>query len=346
MSKQEKAAPLSALSAFLPTRSVEAGQLLILEEQPSETLFLIQEGQLEVRLATPRGEVTLGTKGPGDWVGEIGMLAPGVASATVLAVSPGKVQALTHHGYLDLTDTQPRAVGEALCHIASDLARRVRRSAEAQAEAGLDLTMSQIRVLQGIGRPDLGASDSPRRAAEKQMPHVDGAALLRTLHHLGVFTAKEPREAARAKGLEKALGALAETGLSVQTYLHGEPILRAGDRADGAFILLGGQVKVEAGAKGGPLSVETTLEPGTLFGHQAFFDDHKRQATVTSVGASVVAVLWSGRRAGDPAPGPRRHAPLAAAARLVRAPPGPRRPRRQPPPQGRAGHLAPASPDG
>jgi CRP-like cAMP-binding protein len=294
VSKQEKAAPWSALSEFLPTRRVETGQLLILEDQPAETLFLIEEGQLEVRLATPRGEVKLGTKGPGEWVGETGLLSPGVGSATVLAMGPGKVRALTHDGYLDLSETQPRAVGEALYHVVADLARRVRRSADVQAEPGLDLTMSQIRALQGIGRPDVGAAESPRRAADKQMPHVDGTALLRTLTHLGVFASKDARGATRAAGLQKALAALAQTGLSVQTYLHGEPILQAGERADGAFILLGGQVKVEAGAKGGPLAVETHLEPGTLFGHQAFFDDHKRQATVTSVGASVVAVMWSG----------------------------------------------------
>jgi CRP-like cAMP-binding protein len=294
VSKQEKSGPLGSLAGLLARREVEAGQLLILEDQPSETLFVVEKGQLEVRLATPRGEVSLGAKGPGQWVGEVGMLVPGPASATVIATQPGTLCALTHEGYLDLLETQPRATGEALGHIAADLALRVRRSAEAQAEAGGDLTLSQIRELQGMGRHDIAASSTPRRAAEKQMPRVDAAALVRTLTHLGLFAAHNPRQAARAQGLQKALAAMAETGLSVQTYLHGEPIVQAGDRADGAFVLLGGQARVEAGAAGSPMAVQTLIAPGTLFGHQAFFDDHKRQATVTSVGASVVAVLWPG----------------------------------------------------
>lgn len=288
-----KATTLSALAGLLEPKAVKAGQVLIQHGQPSDTLYLIDEGSLDVRLEAATGPLSLGQKGPGEWVGELGMITPGTGSATVVAKTAATLRPVPHHTYLDLLETQPQALGEALHKIASDLARRLRRSAEVEARPGMDLSVSQIITLEGLDRASVGVTSTPKRAAAKQMPQVDAVALVRTLEHLGLFTAEAPREKARIAGLRKALTALAATGLSVQTYLHGERVMEAGERADGAFILLGGCVRVLAAPKR-PLAVDIDLAPGTLFGHQAFFDDHLRQATVQSVGASVVAVLWPG----------------------------------------------------
>jgi CRP-like cAMP-binding protein len=247
-----------------------------------------------VRLDTAAGPLSLGQKGPGTWVGEMAMIAPALASASVVAKEASQVRPVPHSTYLDLLETQPQALGQALYRIAADLARRLRRSTEVEAQPGQDLRVSQIITLEGLDRPAQAASATPKKAAAKQMPRVDEAALVRTLERLGLFTPSEPQEKSRSAALKKALTALVASGLSVQTYLHDEPILEAGERADGAFILLGGSARVTAGTPGTPLALDAELVPGTLFGHQAFFDDHVRQATVQSVGASVVAVLWPG----------------------------------------------------
>jgi len=288
------ASTLSALAGLLEPIEVKAGQVLITQGKSADTLYLIDEGALDVRLQSGSGPFSLGQKGPGTWVGELGMISPGPSSAGVVAQVASRLRPVPHAAYLDLLETQPQAMGQALFRIASDLARRLRRSAEVEAQPGQELSVSQIITLEGLDRPSAASTTTPKRAAAKQMPQVDEAALVRTLERLGLFAATAPSDKGRAVGLKKALTALAATGFSVQTYLHDEPIIEAGERADGAFILLGGGAQVTAGSASSPLAVDAEIAPGSLFGHQAFFDDHLRQATVKSVGASVVAVLWPG----------------------------------------------------
>lgn len=289
MSKRSKPAPMDALAAVLPEREVAAGEVLIREGHYSDALMVVASGLLEVRLQVAKGVLVVGQKGPGAWVGEMGLLAPGPASATVVATEPGRVRVLSHAAYLDLLETQPRAVGEALMAVCTDIVTRVRSAREQGDGQGHERAVSMIRALAGAERPDVGGTATPRRAAEKQMPRVDEEALMATLAHAGVF----PPADARTPGLRKALAALATTGLSVQTYLHGEAIFSEAERADGAFVLLGGAAVLEA-SPSQPFAPSARMGPGTLFGHHAFFADHLRAATVRSEGASVVAVLWPG----------------------------------------------------
>lgn len=289
MSKRAKNAPMDALAAVLPERSAKAGEVLVREGSYSDSLMILVEGMAEVRLQVAKGALIVGQKGPGAWVGEMGLLTPGPASASVVATEATRVRVLSHASYLDLLETQPRAVGEALHTISEDIVARLRSAREQPESEGEDQAVSMIRALVGAVTPDLARTTSPRRAAEKQMPRVDEEALMATLEHAGVF----PQADARTPGLRKALAALAGSGLSVQTYLHGETIFSEGDRADGAFVMLGGHAVLEARADR-PFAPGGRLGPGDLFGHHAFFADRVRAATVRSEGASVVAVLWPG----------------------------------------------------
>jgi CRP-like cAMP-binding protein len=285
----------SPLVGLVQPRALEAGQVLIVQGQPVDTLYLVEEGELDVRLDTAKGTVDLGVKGRDGWVGELGMLLPGLASATVAARTKAKVVPIPHEKYLDLLTREPRAMGVALMHIACDLARRVRRTSEADvgrtADGDLEL-IPHLKTLEGVDRASGAVAVMPKRARSRQMPKVDDAALLLTLDHLGVFRASRKEDAARLAALRATLVELAPAGLTVQTHLHDEVITEAGQRADGVFLVLAGRVRVRVGAHASPLHTDKELVPGALFGHQAFFDDHLRLATVTSVGASVLAVLW------------------------------------------------------
>jgi CRP-like cAMP-binding protein len=281
--------------ALLAPKAVEAGGVLIRQGAPSETLFLVASGELDVELENAGAKVALGAKRMGDWVGELGMIRPGPASATVRARRATRVWSIPHATYLDLLETQPRAMGAALGHIASDLARRIRRSRDAHVapdRSALERVLAHLKELEGVDRTPAPAAPAPKRAHAKTMPTLDGEALMRTLDGLGLFRAADAREQARAEALRKALAGLAMSSFSVQTYLDGESVCEAGERADGVFVLLAGSARVEVGQPGSALHSVATLSPGALFGHQAFLDDNLRQADVRSVGASVVAVLW------------------------------------------------------
>lgn len=285
----------SPLKGLVKPRDLEAGQVLIVEGAPVDTLYLVESGELDIRIDTAKGPVEVGVRGPEGWVGEMGMLLPGPASATVVARTAARVTPISHERYLDLLVREPRPMGVALTRIATDLARRIRRTAEAAVAAGSEgqLTLiAHLKALSGSDRLEAPSATRPYQAAAKSMPKVDDAALLATLAHLGLFTGQSPAETRHLEGLRTALSHAALTGISVQTYLHGEQIVKPGERADGVFVLLAGAAHVEAGDPASPLHVRKLLKPGSICGHQAFFDDHVRSASVTAEGACVVAVLW------------------------------------------------------
>lgn len=285
----------SPLKGLVAPRALEAGQVLIMEGAPVDTLYLLESGEFDIRIETAKGAVEVGVKEAGSWVGEMGMLVPGPASATVVARTPASVTAISHERYLDLLTREPRPMGVALTRIASDLARRIRRTSEAELTKGPEgqLTLiAHLKALSGGERVDAASATRPYQAATKSMPKVDDAALLATLTHLGLFQGQGAAEMRHLENLRTALSHVALSGISVQTYLHGEPILRPGERADGVFVLLAGAAHVSAGDPSSPLHVEKLLKPGSLCGHQAFFDDHLRSAAIRAEGACVVGVLW------------------------------------------------------
>ena len=50
------------------------GEVVFHEGEPSRTVLRIEEGEVEVAKAAGAGEVLLGTVGPGEFVGEMGVI--------------------------------------------------------------------------------------------------------------------------------------------------------------------------------------------------------------------------------------------------------------------------------
>jgi CRP/FNR family transcriptional regulator, cyclic AMP receptor protein len=80
---------LARLADVLPTEQVEAGQVVVREGDDSRDMFVIIGGELEVAKRGQTGvDVRVALFGPGDWFGEMGVLAVQPRSATVRAVAP------------------------------------------------------------------------------------------------------------------------------------------------------------------------------------------------------------------------------------------------------------------
>ncbi|MHB8658232.1 MAG: cyclic nucleotide-binding domain-containing protein [Solirubrobacteraceae bacterium] len=80
------------LSAFATETSVADGQILMKEGDYSTELIAIQEGTADVI----RGGEKIASLGPGDLIGEMGLLAREPRNADVIATSPMRVLKLTH----------------------------------------------------------------------------------------------------------------------------------------------------------------------------------------------------------------------------------------------------------
>ncbi len=90
-----------------------AGRVLIRQGERGEEFFVIADGQVRIE----RDGQLVGTRGDGDFVGEIALIDESVRTATVTCETPCRLVVLGHREFHTLMDEQPdieRAVLRAL----------------------------------------------------------------------------------------------------------------------------------------------------------------------------------------------------------------------------------------
>jgi CRP-like cAMP-binding protein len=86
--------------------AVEAGTMLAVQGDNAYQLFVIESGTAEVR----RDGTVVRTLGPGDVFGEIGLLATGARTASVVATSPMRLGAMFMRDFDQIERRTPRLV--------------------------------------------------------------------------------------------------------------------------------------------------------------------------------------------------------------------------------------------
>ena len=94
------------VAASLRDVTVEAGEMLTVQGDNAWQLFVIQSGEAEVRRD---GEVVR-TAGPGDVLGEIGLIATGTRTASVVATTPMQLGAMFLRDFKQLEHRVPNLV--------------------------------------------------------------------------------------------------------------------------------------------------------------------------------------------------------------------------------------------
>ena len=158
------------------------GEVLVREGDAAESLHLVEDGRLAVRLTTASGDnATLNVLGPGDWFGELSLLdeRPPTRSATVVALEPGLTRVLPGTAFAELRRRNPGADRLLLALMArrieelsarlveamyDALDRRVHRrladlvrvyGSEAQGPVSLPVTQELLAELAGGTRPSV-----------------------------------------------------------------------------------------------------------------------------------------------------------------------------------------------
>lgn len=150
----------AALAAACSRRSVARGQVLLLEGERSDAVYVVERGRLKVLLSSAGGgELVLSVLGPGDAFGEISVLDGRTRSATVQATVDTDVLVLPGAALRALLQSSPQlALGWATL-----LAGQVRRLTVAQADlVFLDLPrrLAKLVVEAGGTSVDLGSSQT------------------------------------------------------------------------------------------------------------------------------------------------------------------------------------------
>ena len=114
------------LRSSMPARQLAPNATLITAGEHNESLFFVMHGELLVSLPFPSGPLFVGSRPAGTWVGEVTLLDPGPASATVSASEGTEVRELSGSTLAALTASNPSLVAHLVRALSEDLARRVR----------------------------------------------------------------------------------------------------------------------------------------------------------------------------------------------------------------------------
>lgn len=103
-------------------RRIAAGTILLREGGESDRAYVIRRGEVEVRKAQSNGqEVVIAQLGPGDWVGEMGLLLNLPRSASVVAMTDLEVEPLTRENFEHLIGAHPEEALRLLRQLATRL---------------------------------------------------------------------------------------------------------------------------------------------------------------------------------------------------------------------------------
>jgi signal transduction histidine kinase len=100
----------------------EAGTVVFRQGDAADGLYILLEGRLEVTRTERGEELLLGVQRPGDFVGEIALLAGEARSATVTATVPSELIVLAPDGFRELLMSRPDAALAILRTVSARLA--------------------------------------------------------------------------------------------------------------------------------------------------------------------------------------------------------------------------------
>lgn len=130
---------LALLADACQVRDVAAGETVVAEGTSTDALLLVVDGELDVYTDTGGGERKLGHVGPGSFLGEVSLMDPGPATASVVTDEGCTVLRLERGRLEQLIREHPSVATTLLRDLNATLAQRV---ADATAR------------LAGLGGPD------------------------------------------------------------------------------------------------------------------------------------------------------------------------------------------------
>jgi serine phosphatase RsbU (regulator of sigma subunit) len=124
---------LKGLAEAAREKRYRPGQVILQEGSRGRELYLIVEGLVEAVKHHEGEEVVLATRGPGDFLGEMGLLEDSPRSATVRALKPTRLLEISEVDLLSVLDGRPVLLYEAARELSSRLREAdVRRIADLQ----------------------------------------------------------------------------------------------------------------------------------------------------------------------------------------------------------------------
>jgi len=116
---------LEQFAALMREKTYPRGSVIVFEDDPGDSLFIVREGRVKVVLVAEDGrEVILGVLGVGEYFGELSLIDDQPRSAHVIAMEDSVLLVLRREDFRKRVESSPR-VAWSLLH---ELSRRLRRA--------------------------------------------------------------------------------------------------------------------------------------------------------------------------------------------------------------------------
>ncbi len=166
------AASLAKVSATARWRTVEPGQVVVDDDEPSTDIFFVATGSVRVQLRAASGrEVLLNEFGAGEFFGELSAIDGAPRAANVTAVSRSRLCIIPARTFLDFIFANPAACHELLKTLTAKLRLQTERTLEREA---LPVRLRRFSELLLLSRPRAGSPGE--RVVSPPPPHHELAA--------------------------------------------------------------------------------------------------------------------------------------------------------------------------
>jgi CRP-like cAMP-binding protein len=162
-----------------------AGSVICEMGAPGDTMYVVQAGEIEVRLGLGDDGVRIRRGGPGDFVGEMALLTGEPRSADVVVVADAVLWALERHDFdalLDRSTSLARALNRGLAERVALMTRLVAKITPATLGGMVGLRFGPFRVVEQLGAGGMAVvyaavhETTKASAALKVLPSAWGAA--------------------------------------------------------------------------------------------------------------------------------------------------------------------------
>jgi len=119
----------SDLASVLRSMRIEhiaAGSQIIEYDGQCSTLYLVWAGKLSASIDDDAGHIALGEIGPGEWIGEVSLIEPGPATASIYSKEESTLLSMSHKAFNSLRAEHPAAAGALMHALSLNLAERLR----------------------------------------------------------------------------------------------------------------------------------------------------------------------------------------------------------------------------
>ncbi|MEX0638039.1 MAG: cyclic nucleotide-binding domain-containing protein [Burkholderiales bacterium] len=162
---------LRLLTTLVTRRSSTRGSIIMTAGDPTDSLYIILSGRLKVMMSDADGkEVILSILGPGEFFGEMGLIDDKPRSASVVAIEPCELLAITRRDFRKcMTDNAEMAMA-----VMRGLVRRLREA---------DRKIGSLALLDVYGRVarlllDMSETVDGQKMVTKRLPKQDIAKMI------------------------------------------------------------------------------------------------------------------------------------------------------------------------